>query len=387
MKNKIKILHVINSCNPDDGGPIEGIKQFYKQYKKLNIQAEILSSDEKSSFFLKHKDLPKTHAMGKGFLKYNYNYKMFLWLKKNINKYDILIINGLWQYHNYAVWKVSKLYKKPYFIFTHGMLDPWFNQNYPFKYLKKYFYWILIQHKVLKDAKKILFTSKLENKLSSKSFYQKSFKKKTLGYGITGNPYLNSKQNLFLNRFKMLNKKNYLLYLGRITEKKGLDILIQAFNKINNNSLYLVIAGNYKNDYGKKIINFSKNLKNDKIIWVGSLFDKIKWDALRSASLFCLPSHQENFGISVVEALSSKTPVLISNKLNIYREIKECDCGYVNNDNLEGTLKSLNQWIKKTYQKKNNLINNNAYRCFNKYFKIDKIAIKLKNEIKKELNL
>lgn len=383
MNKKIKILHIINSCNPIEGGPIEGVKQLIREYKNHNIIAEILCSDKKNSLYLKAHDLPKVNAVGSGFFKFNYNCKMILWLKENILRFDFLIIDGIWQYHNYAAWKVAKQFNKPFFVFTHGMLDPWFNKSYPFKYLKKKIYWSLIQYKILKDAKKIFFTSKLENTLSSKSFYSKNFKKKTIGYGIRGNPYIKLKENLFLKKYPFLYKKTFLLYLGRITEKKGLDILISAFNKLEDKTIFLVIAGDYQNYYGKKIIKKTNKLKNNKIIWVGPLYNRIKWDAYKSASLFCLTSHQENFGISIVEALSSKTAVLISNKVNISNIIKKNNCGFVANDDLSGTTNSLTKWlkIKNSYIDKN--LKNNAFKCFKKNFKIDNVVKNLKFEILK----
>ena len=166
----MKILHIITSCDPANGGPIEGIKQLYKFYKKYDLKCEILSSDYKGKKFLKDKRLQKVNAVGPSFLGYGFNPRMVIWLRKNILNYDFLIIDGIWQYHNYAVWKVAKEFKKPYYLFTHGMLDPWFKQNYPLKHLKKIIYWWLIQYRILKDAKSLLFTTSDEKILARQSF-------------------------------------------------------------------------------------------------------------------------------------------------------------------------------------------------------------------------
>jgi glycosyltransferase involved in cell wall biosynthesis len=69
-----------------------------------------------------------------------------------------------------------------------------------------------------------------------------------------------------------------------------------------------------------------------------------KWGALAAAEVFVLPSHQENFGIAVAEALACGTPVLISNKVNIWREIEQENAGFVQADTLEGTAQLLRQW-------------------------------------------
>ena len=71
----------------------------------------------------------------------------------------------------------------------------------------------------------------------------------------------------------------------------------------------------------------------------------MKWGALRAAEVFVLPSHQENFGIAVAEALAAGTPALISNKVNIWREIESDGAGIAADDTLEGTCKLLQSYI------------------------------------------
>ena len=176
-------------------------------------------------------------------------------------------------------------------------------------------------------------------------------------------------------KYPNLNKKKILLYLSRIAEKKGLDLLIHAFNEIKENKIHLVIAGDNQNIYAQKIKDLIKKKKLENFItWVGPLHGKIKWDALRSASLFCLPSHQENFGIAITESLSCGTPVLITNKVNIYNIIKKYNAGFVNNNTVKGTLISLNKWKNLTKTKNYRKICNNAKNCFNDNFKSEKVV-------------
>ena len=370
----MKILHVITSCHPRVGGPIEGIRQLSKYYKKYNIFAHILCSDKPGEKHTKDKTLPKIYAVGPGKFAFAYNPRLFNWLQKNIDNYDLIIINGIWQYHNFAVWKNAKKKNIPYYVIAHGMLDPWFNHNYPLKFIKKIFYWWIIQYWVLKNAKKILFTTKEEGKLAKKSFVPFPKNCVTMGYGISGYKK-NRGKNLFKIKYPNLNKKKILLYLSRIAEKKGLDLLIHAFNEIKENKIHLVIAGNNQNIYAQKIKDLIKKKKLENFItWVGPLHGKIKWDALRSASLFCLPSHQENFGIVITESLSCGTPVLITNKVNIYNIIKKYNAGFVNNNTVNGTLISLNKWKKITKTKNYLKIINNAKNCFNENFKSEKVV-------------
>ncbi|MFX5522157.1 hypothetical protein ABTD78_23080, partial [Acinetobacter baumannii] len=71
---------------------------------------------------------------------YTYNPRLLPWLREHGARYDAVIIEGLWQFHSLAALLVLRG-KVPYYVFTHGMLDPWFKTRYPLKHLKKLVYW------------------------------------------------------------------------------------------------------------------------------------------------------------------------------------------------------------------------------------------------------
>ncbi|MEI8285518.1 MAG: glycosyltransferase, partial [bacterium] len=154
-----------------------------------------------------------------------------------------------------------------------------------------------------------------------------------------------------LFRCPELAQRPYLLFLGRIHPKKGVDILIQAYlqdKSSGETQLDLVIAGpGWDSAYGremKRLIETSPRSTRGsrRIHAVDMLAGFSKWGALYDCEAFILPSHQENFGIAVVEALACNKPVLISNKVNIWREIAEDHACLVENDSLEGALQLLN---------------------------------------------
>lgn len=367
-----KILHVINTCDPASGGPVEGLKQLYKSYKKNKIHCEILSSDTIQQARKFQYGLPFINATGPSITKFNYNPKLIKWLNTNIYRFDHIIVNGIWLYHNYAVWKIASKTNTPFSIFPHGALDPWFKKKYPIKHFIKNIIWYLFQKKIFKCAKSIFFTTDLEKYLANKTFNFKDIHSKTVGYGIFGNNNLHNKTNLFLKKNPKLKSKKLLVFLGRIHEKKGLDILIKTFLDTYdlNKNFHLVIAGTGE----KKLINKLKSSIPEKnknnITWTGLLLKKIKWDLFKSAYLFCLPSHQENFGISVVEALSSKVPVLISNEVNIHKIITKYNAGIVSKDNFISYKKNYIKIIK-LLEKNYKQISDNSLKCFKKEFFID----------------
>jgi len=99
----------------------------------------------------------------------------------------------------------------------------------------------------------------------------------------------------------------------------------------------------------------------------------LKWGALKSAEVFCLPSHQENFGIAVVEALSCGTPVLISDKVNIWEEIDSTGAGFVDSDSQDGTTSLLNRWLD-LEEKEHQTMGDHARSLFAEKFEIKAAA-------------
>jgi len=112
------------------------------------------------------------------------------------------------------------------------------------------------------------------------------------------------------------------------------------------------------------------NLTN-RVVLTGMLEGSMKQGAFANAEAFVLPSHQENFGISVVEALAARVPVLISNRVNIWREIEADRAGYVESDDLAGTTRLLQRWIG-TAPAEREMVRENARRCFEQRFEIDR---------------
>ena len=85
-------------------------------------------------------------------------------------QHDVVIIHGLWQYHSFAAWRALKSTNIPYFVYTHGMLDPWFKNSFPLKHFKKQLYWPFTDYRVLRDAEAVLFTTEQEKILATDLF-------------------------------------------------------------------------------------------------------------------------------------------------------------------------------------------------------------------------
>lgn len=375
----VRILHVIHSTDPRGGGPIEGIKQLAPALARLGIETEVMSLDAPDIPWAADFPVP-LHTTGPACCGYGYTSRAVPWLKKNREKYDAVIVNGIWQYSSFAVWRALRGTSTPYYVYPHGMLDPWFKRRYPLKHLKKWLYWPWAEYRVLRDAAGVLFTSEEERIEAHQSFWLYRCRESVTGYGIA--PLLGDaarQRVLFLERYPELKNKRLILFLGRIHEKKGCDLLLRAWKEITSSSstgeeMHLVMAGPVDHDYGDAMKKLARNLGlGSNVSWPGMLTGDLKWGSLRAAEAFVLPSHQENFGVSVVEALACGVPALISNKVNIWREILEDEAGLAENDDQAGTIQLLKWWMDLDSNKKERM-RANARKCFERRFDITRTA-------------
>ena len=348
----MKVLHILSSVDPKGGGPMEGVKQYGLRFEELGLNhVEVVTLDDPAAPCVAEFPL-KVHALGPAIGSYCYTPKLTQWLEAHARDYEAIIVNGLWQYHGFGAWRVLHRLQIPYFVFTHGMLDPWFKHTYPLKHIKKWLYWPWAEYRLLRDARAVLFTCEEERLLARKSFWLYKVREQVINYG-TGTPPSNAKvlKTLFHESYPALREKRVLLFLSRIHEKKGCDLLIKAFAKVANQdaNLHLLMAGPSHPDLLKKLKFLAERLGvAERITWPGMLQGDIKWGAFYASEAFVLSSHQENFGIAVAEALGCGLPVLISDKVNIWREIATDGAGIVNADTLEGTEKTLRQWLAMT---------------------------------------
>lgn len=343
-------MHTIRSVNPEGGGVIETVKQFSRILEEQGHAVMIASLDAPSESWVK--DCPhRVCALGNNSAGYGYSSRFVPWMREHAPSFDAVIINGLWQFHSFGAWQALRNSATPYFVFPHGMLDPWFKRTYPLKHIKKCAYWIGAEHRVLRDAESVLFTCEQERELASQSFRPYRCEQRVAPLGIARPADCAEKQRTaFLDKFPQCRGRRLILFLGRIHEKKGCDLLLQAFARVAgaDSNLQLVMAGPEQRGASEWRKLAQELGIAGRVVWTGMLSGDLKWGALRSAEVFVLPSHQENFGIAVVEALACGVPVLISREVNIWREIVQDHAGLAQPDTVEGTTNLLQEWLAKT---------------------------------------
>ena len=292
------------------------------------------------------------HALNQSYLgRYAFSPRLWSWLRRNARRFDGLVMNGIWTFPGVALFFAARRAGKPYGIFVHGALDPWFNRKYPLKFIKKLFYWP-VQHTVLHAAKAVFFTATAERDLAKASFRPNHWKSVVVPYGIVDpkTAKLDSDRQIeeLYRCLPELRGRHYLLFLARIHEKKGCDLLLEAFARVAKIApkVDLVIAGPDFEGMQAKLRKAAGRLGIiGRVHWPGQIDGDIKWGALRACDALILPSHQENLGISVVEAMAAGRPVLVSRQVNIWREIERDGAGLADEDSVEGVERLLRRWF------------------------------------------
>jgi glycosyltransferase involved in cell wall biosynthesis len=337
---------------PSSGGPCQGIRNSIPHLQIMGISNDVVCLDNEEDDY-GVEDHFKIVKLGKGVTSYQFSSQLTKWLEKNIVNYDAVIVHGIWQFPNYAVYKVIRSLNKQInnfpkvIVMPHGMLDPYFQKDASRKWKAKRneIVWELTEKRAINAADAMFFTCEEELLLARTTFQGYHPRKEiNVGYGIRNPPEKTEQhQQAFQEIIPTLNS-NYWLYLSRIHPKKGVDLLIKSYMALCSGNVDvpdLVIAGPVDSEYAKEMMDLAQN--NSKIHFTGMLKGDAKWGAMYGCEAYLLPSHQENFGIAIVEAMACRKPVLVTQQVNIWREIKASDSGWIletsTAENIEKMLK------------------------------------------------
>lgn len=320
------------------------------------------------------------------FLRYGYTPILKKWLRENAKNYDAIVLNGLWNYTSYGSWRTLRHLDVPYFVCPHGMLDPWLRKAKPLRHTLRMAFWNFFEWKVVRDARGIFYACEEERRLAQAFVSGCKREEFVMGFGardIAGDA--DAQKAAFLARFPQLRGRKFIIFLSRIHPKKGLDLLIRAFSQQAQEflDLDLVIVGPDQDGLSPGLKSAAAQLGiESRMHWLGMLTGDPKWGALRSSLFFVLPSHQENFGIAVVEAMALAVPVLITNKVNIWREVKNSKSGHVVSDDLVGVSQGL-RYLCSLAPDQIGVIGQNARSCFERLFNLESNALEMIGEMKR----
>ena len=391
----MKVLHVVAQMDPRFGGVGQAIRTITDGLQLLDVSSEVVCLDSPNADFLS-KEKMLVHAVGPGSGPWQYSKKLSPWLNLNLTRFDAVIVHGLWLYTGYATYKTISAIRKEslkkhdknvprFYVMPHGMLDPYFQiaKGRKLKALRNWLFWQIVENKIVNHSDGLLFTCLVEQQLARQPFRPYHPKKEiVVGLGVDEPPvFMPCFETAFYSICPQVAGQTYFLFLGRIHQKKGIDLLIKAYYKVREQYIgmpKLVIAGpGLETAYGQHLHALVKQKRlEDEVFFTGMLNGQSKWGALYGCEAFVLPSHQENFGIAVVEAMACGKPVLISDQVNIWREIEIANAGLIRNDTLYGTESLLQSWTTLTNDQKR-AMGHSARNCYKLNFGVSLVAERL----------
>ncbi|MFY0256280.1 glycosyltransferase [Chitinophaga sp. 30R24] len=378
---------------PESGGVCQTIRNIIQaSHKHAYVHHEVLCFDLSSDDYLGDDEFV-VHAIGPAMSPYAYCKRLAPWLEKNMFRFEVVIVHGLWLYNNYGSFRVWNKYRKKkgvpkLFIMPHGMLAPYFQKakERKWKAWRNEIVWRLIENRSVNNVDALLFTCE-EEMLQARTTFKgyKPEREINIGNGIAHPPvYTAAMKTAFKQLCGHLNNRPYWLFMSRIHPVKGMAQLVTAYKDLC--GVYpdlpdLVIAGPTDTAYAESIMSLVGN--NEKVHFPGMLSGHSKWGALYGCKAFIQPSYHENFGVAVVEAMACKKPVMLTKQVNIWREIEQGGGGIVITDNapvnIGDALVRMNAITETAYA----VMSDNAYETFMRAFHITDTVNHFLTEIQK----
>ncbi|WP_048051627.1 glycosyltransferase [Methanosarcina soligelidi] len=336
----MKILQVTNFFKPswEAGGPTRVVYEISKKLEENGHEVTVYTTDGYKSRLNVEKNVPLNIDGIKTYYFRNLSnylsrrlvlpipyYAPFV-IRKNIKSFDIIHIHEYRTLLGVMVHYYAIKYNIPYVLQAHGTVLPFFEKQKLKQIFDCFFGSLLI------DSKKLIALTEKESdqyQMMKASIDQIEI----IPNGINFSEYLElPKKGSFREKYSLNKDEKIILYLGRIHKIKGIDILINSFSKVMNkyDNVKLILVG--PDDGFSSVLNKQiESLKlNDKILFIGSLYDRDKLEAYVDADIFVLPSYSEGFPTTVLEACACETSVIISNTCSI-TDIIDNKVGYVVN--------------------------------------------------------
>lgn len=350
---QLKVLHVIPSVAACRGGPSKAVIEMVSSLRKQGVDAEIATTNDDGpnnldvslNSLVDYKGVPvrffkRALPPIAALREFSYSMSFTRWLNCHITDYDVVHVHAIFSYCSSYAMYVARKKGVPYVVRPIGQLQNWSLQQ---ARTKKKLYLKTIEKANIESASAVQFTAEAEQS-ESKQQFNLSGHVIPLGVDLPASVTLSKNQLFECLGIPEVQSAVAILYLSRLHPKKGLELLMQALSKIDNNDYCLLIAGDGEAGYKGKLSALSQQLEiADNCIFLGHVDGRIKTALLSHADIYALTSYSENFGISVLEAMASGLTPVITDGVALSKVVDENQLGYVcsaNVDNIEVTIRT-----------------------------------------------
>ena len=333
----MRVLHVIPAVAPRYGGPSRAIFEMCRALQERGIEPLIASTDAdgagrlpvETGHPLVYKGVPVVFFSRQWSEAFKYSHPLARWVGRHVQDFDVVHIHAIFSHACLAAAKACRRHQVPYVVRPLGTLAPWSLRQ---KHLRKNILWHIEARSMLQKATAVHYTTSEEQRLAEESL--------GIGCGVVI-PLGVDKELLavpsgagsFRCRHPALRHDPYVLVLCRLHPVKGLELFLEVFLEVTRREEFqhwrLVVAGEGEAGYVADLKRLVRERGGqDRVLFAGWLEGAEKVAVLREAALLALPSHQENFGLSVVEAMACGVPALLSTQVNLAAEIQDARAGW-----------------------------------------------------------
>jgi glycosyltransferase involved in cell wall biosynthesis len=328
----MKVLHVIPALAPRYGGPSVTVVRTSRALRGHGIDPLIASTDADGPGRLEVPLGVETTFEGEPAIffrrvlseSYKYSPDLASWLATSVSRFDCVHIHAVFSHSSLAAGRASRAAAVPYVLRPLGSFDPWALRR---KSLPKAALWHAGVGRLVRGAAALHCTTDDERRLAEASLGALSY--------VVIPPGLDDEEPAAAAADDEERQADrYVLALSRLHPVKGLELLIECFLDAAADdaaaSWRLVIAGDGDAAYVDRLRAIGRrHPAGSRVVFAGWLDGAAKVRVLRGASLFALPSHQESFGLSALEALSHGVPVILTEGVNLAPAVAAAEAGWV----------------------------------------------------------
>ena len=378
----MRILQIVPSISLIYGGPSQMVLGLSAALASQGIEVSVLTTDSNGDAGQAPLDVPLNTPVEQDgyqvryfrcspFRRYKFSLDLLRWLSQHASEFDLAHIHALFSPVSTAAATICRQRNLPYILRPLGTLDPSDLQK---KRRLKQIYATLLERPNLAGAAGIHFTSPQEAKISERFGTHAPDLVIPLGVKLLMMPTKGRARA----KWGIPDDQPLVLFMSRIDPKKGLNLLIPALERLATEGLnfHFVLAGTNPQDpdYEKQIQERVKaSPLSSRTTITGFVTGELKAALLQDADLFVLPSYYENFGIAVAEAMVAGTPVVISDQVHIWEEVKDAEAGWVSPCEVDSLTQRLREALQDVGEQKRRGANAQDYALKN--YSWDAIAL------------
>jgi len=325
----MKVLHVIPAVAPRYGGPSVAVAGYCRALARAGVQTTIATTNADGDGVLpvpigepvRHVGTETWFFPRRGEA-FKYSAGLSRWLDASVSRFDAVHIHAVFSHASIAAGRAARRAGVPYIVRPLGSLDPWSLAQNSWK--KRLLLWSAAGS-LLEQAAGIHFTTSDEARLAAPVAGKSDGRVVPLGI---------EDSLLDAPLRPMVERTPEILAITRFHPKKNLDALIRAFHSVAGAAPFdrwrLTIAGAGDEDYKRQLVSLAKSgPASDRVEVLDWIEGDEKTQRLLRASIFAVPSHQENFGLALVEALASGLPAIVSGGVNLSFAIADAGAGWI----------------------------------------------------------